>query len=139
MSHPDPGAPPDLRRLQRGEILENLVTGERATVLELPWDSPDGHAVAELTALPGARVVGEHMHPSMHEHFTVVAGELTVVRDRRRSVLHAGQSAHIEPRMWHDWFNELRGPRMLTDMAPCALCGCRGWKIRSSIEFFAPT
>jgi hypothetical protein len=27
------------------------------------------------------------------------------VRDGRRSVLHAGKSADIEPGVWHDWWN----------------------------------
>src|SRR5262249_28974572 len=28
------------------------------------------------------------------------------VRDGQRSVLHAGESAHIDPGVWHDWWNE---------------------------------
>ncbi len=43
----------------------------------------DGRAVAELTALPGARVAGEHLHPGIHESFSVQ-----------------------EPGVWHDWWNE---------------------------------
>lgn len=75
-------------------------------VLELPWQNPDGRAVAELTALVGARVVGEHMHPALRERFSVLQGELTVVRDGHRATLHAGESAEIEPGVWHDWFND---------------------------------
>ena len=72
--------------------MENPVTRERAVALELPWQNPQGRAVAELTALPGARVLGEHLHPSLHECFTVTQGEL--------------ESADIEPGTWHDWWNE---------------------------------
>ena len=86
--------------------MENPVTGERSTLLELPWQNPEGRAVGELTALPGARVMGEHLHPALHEHFSVLEGELTVLRNGQRSVLHAGESAHIEPGVWHDWCNE---------------------------------
>ena len=39
--------------------MENPVTGERSTILELPWQNPEGRGVGELTALPGARVVGD--------------------------------------------------------------------------------
>ena len=106
MSHPDPSAPADLRPIEPGDILENPVTRERAVALELPWRNPEGRAVAELTAFPGARVVGEHLHPSLHERFTVMQGELTVVRDGQRSTLRAGESADIEPMTWHDWWNE---------------------------------
>jgi mannose-6-phosphate isomerase-like protein (cupin superfamily) len=105
VSHPDPSAPPDLRPIEPGEVLENPVTRERAVIIELPWQNADGRAVAEMTALPGARVVGEHLHPAIHERFSVLEGELNVIRDGQQSTLRAGESAAIEPGVWHDWFN----------------------------------
>jgi quercetin dioxygenase-like cupin family protein len=106
VSHPDLSASPDLRPIEPGEVFENPVTRERAMIIELPWQNAEGRAVAELTALPGARVVSEHLHPALRESFSVVQGELTVVRDGQRSTLRAGERAHIEPGVWHDWFNE---------------------------------
>jgi quercetin dioxygenase-like cupin family protein len=108
VSHPDPSVPADRRPIEAGELWENPVTRERAVIVELPWENAEGRAVGQLTALPGARVAGEHLHPGLHEHFSVLEGELTVVRDGRRSVLHAGESAHVEPGVWHDWWNEAR-------------------------------
>jgi quercetin dioxygenase-like cupin family protein len=105
VSHPDPNGPPDLTPIQRGEVFENPVTRERATLLELPFENPDEHATAELTALVGARVVGEHVHPALVERFTILEGELTVKRDGQTSILREGQSATIEPGVWHDWWN----------------------------------
>ena len=105
MSHPDPSALPDLRPIELGEVLENPVTRERAVIIELPWQNAQGRAVAEMTALPGARVVGEHQHPTIHESFSVLQGELTVIRDGQSSTLRAGESADVEPGVWHDWFN----------------------------------
>jgi quercetin dioxygenase-like cupin family protein len=105
VSHPDPSAAPDLRPIELGEVFENPVTRERAVIIELPWQNTEGRAVAEMTALPGARVVGEHLHPAIHESFSVLQGELTVVRDGQRSTLLAGESAQIAPGVWHDWFN----------------------------------
>ena len=87
-------------------MFENPVTRERAKIIELPWQNTEGRAVAELTALPGARVAGEHMHPALHESFSVLEGELTVVRDGQRSTLRPGECARIDPGVWHDWFNE---------------------------------
>jgi quercetin dioxygenase-like cupin family protein len=106
MSHPDPAAAPDTRPIEPGEVWENPVTLERAVIVELPWRNEERRVVAELTALPGARVVGEHLHPALHERFTVREGELTMLLDGQRSVLRAGQQAHIEPGVWHDWWNE---------------------------------
>jgi mannose-6-phosphate isomerase-like protein (cupin superfamily) len=89
-----------------GEVWENPVTLESAVLLDLPWLNDEGRAVAELTAIPGTRVVGEHMHPALVERFSVRDGELTVMRDGRTSVLRAGEQAEIRPGIWHDWWNE---------------------------------
>lgn len=105
MSHPDPSREPDLRPFELGEVLENPVTRERAVIVEFPWHNSAGRAVAEMTALVGARVVGEHRHPGLRESFRVLEGELTVVRDGQRSILRAGERVDIEPGEWHDWFN----------------------------------
>ena len=48
MSHPDPNGPPDLTPIQVGEVWENPVTRERATILELPFKNPEGRTTAEL-------------------------------------------------------------------------------------------
>ena len=106
MSHPDPAAAPDTRPIEPGEVFENPVTRERAVLVEAPWWNDAGRAVADMTALPGARVVGEHLHPALRESFTVHEGELTVLRDGQRSILRAGERADIEPSVWHDWWNE---------------------------------
>ena len=105
MSHPDPNGPADLTPIQVGEVWENPVTGERATILELPHENAESRATAELTALVGARVVGEHYHPALVERFTVLEGELTLKRDGQTSVLREGESAVIEAGVWHDWWN----------------------------------
>jgi quercetin dioxygenase-like cupin family protein len=97
---------PDLRTIEVGEIWENPVTKEVARVVEIPWQNPEGRLVAELTALPGARVAGEHLHPAMRERFTAIEGELTVLRNGSRSTLGPGEAAEIEPGVWHDWWNE---------------------------------
>lgn len=79
MSHPDPAALPDTRPIEPGETWENPVTMERAVIVEVPWSNDRGRAVADLRALPGARVVGEHQHPALHERFTVHAWTATLI------------------------------------------------------------
>lgn len=106
MSHPDPAAAPDLRPLGVDEVWENPVTRESAVMLEAPWWNDEGRSVVELTAFPGARVVGEHLHPTLTERFSVLEGELTVVRNGERSVVRTGETAEIAPGVWHDWWNE---------------------------------
>src|SRR4029077_2600297 len=106
MSHPDLVAPPDTRPIELGEVWENPATLERAVIVDLPWWNDEGRVVADLTALPGAHVVGEHLHPALVESFSVQEGELTMLRDGRKSVLRAGEGAEIEPGVWHYWWNE---------------------------------
>ncbi len=119
MSHPDPDGRPDLRPIRAGEVWENPVTGERATILELPTKNPEGRAVAELTALVGARVVGEHRHPAIVERFTALEGELTVKRDGETSILREGETAVVEPGIWHDWWNASdRDARVRVEVTP---------------------
>ena len=118
MSHPEHG-PPDRTPIIVGEIWENPVTRERATILERPWDNPAGRATAELTALVGARVVGEHRHPALVEQFTVLEGELTVKRDGQTSILHQGETAVVQPGVWHDWWNAgNRDARVRVEVTP---------------------
>lgn len=105
MSHPDPNGPIDSRPFQIGEILENPATRERGTIIELPHMNAQGRFVGELDALVGAKVVGEHRHPAITERFSVIEGELTVKRNGAISIMRAGDSATIEPNVWHDWWN----------------------------------
>lgn len=119
MSHPDPDGPADRTPIEVGEVWENPVTRERATILELPYQNPEGRASAELAALVGARVVGEHRHPALVERFTVLEGELTVKRDGRTGVLGAGETAVVEPGVWHDWWNGSdRDARVRVEVTP---------------------
>src|SRR5215468_6661185 len=119
MSHPDPHGPTDRTPIQVGEIWENPVTRERAQLLELPYKNPEGRATAELVALVGARVVGEHRHPALVERFTVLEGELTMKRGGQTSTLRQGETATIEPDVWHDWWNASdRDARVRVEVTP---------------------
>ncbi len=84
MSHPDPNGPPDRRPIKVGEVWENPVTGEHSVILERPWGNPASRVTGELTALVGARVMGEHRgehrHPALVEQFTVLEGALSILR-----------------------------------------------------------
>jgi hypothetical protein len=72
------GGAPDRRPIKVGEVWENPVTGERSVILERPWHNPASRVTGELTALVGARVMGEHRHPALVEQFTVLEGALSI-------------------------------------------------------------
>jgi quercetin dioxygenase-like cupin family protein len=104
-SHPDPNSPPDRAPIKVGEVWENPVNRERLTILERWWDNPEGRVTIEMTALVGARVVGEHRHPAMVEKFTALKGELTVKRNGQTGILRQGETSIVEAGVWHDWWN----------------------------------
>jgi quercetin dioxygenase-like cupin family protein len=119
VSHPDPQGPPDCTPIRIGEVWENPITGERATILELPHQNPERRVVAELLARVGARVVGEHRHPGIVERFTVLEGELTTKRGNETSILREGEIATIQPDVWHDWWNASdRDARVRVEVTP---------------------
>jgi hypothetical protein len=65
------------------------------------------------------RVVGEHYHPTLVERFTVLDGELTVKRNEQTGILHEGETAVIEPGVWHDWWNASpRDVRVRVEITP---------------------
>jgi quercetin dioxygenase-like cupin family protein len=119
MTHPDPQGIPDRTPIHVGEVWENPVTRERATIIELPHHNPEHRVVAELIARVGARVVGEHRHPGIIERFTVLDGELTIKRDGQVSILGQGESATIASNVWHDWWNASdRDARVRVEVTP---------------------
>jgi quercetin dioxygenase-like cupin family protein len=119
LGHPEPEGLPDRTPIKVGEVWENPVTRERATILELPWENQVGRVTAELTALAGARVMGEHCHPALVERFTTLEGELTVKRNGQTSILCQGETAVIEPGEWHDWWNASdRDARVRVEITP---------------------
>src|SRR5205814_1941506 len=91
----------------------------RLTIWERPWDNPEGRATFEMTALVGARVVGEHRHPAIVERFTVSEGELTVKRNGQTGILRQGETAVAEAGVWHDWWNAgERDARVRVEITP---------------------
>lgn len=119
MSHPDPNGPAATRPFRVGDELWNPVTRERAVILESPLDNPVGRARAEMTALVGSRVLGEHLHPGLVERFTVLEGTLTVRRDGTIGKLRAGETAEVRAGQWHDWWNaEDHDARVIVEVEP---------------------
>ena len=119
MSHPDPDGPPDLTPIRFGEVWENPVTGEQATILELSHTNPDRRVTAELTARFGTRLPGEHRHPALVERLTVLEGELAVKVDGETSTLARAETLVVEPDVWHDWWNATDYPtRVRVEITP---------------------
>jgi quercetin dioxygenase-like cupin family protein len=104
-----------------GDVAENPVTGERVVVRVGTEDSGGELLVAELFVRPGGAVAGEHVHPVIHEWFTVLEGRVGFRLDGRESVAAVGESLHVPPGMAHDWWNAGEGEaRIVVEISPAA-------------------
>ena len=104
-----------------GDVAENPVTGERAVVRVGTEDSGGGLLVAELFVRPGGAVAGEHVHPTIHEWFTVLEGRVGFRLDGRESVAPVGERLHVPPTTAHDWWNAGdEEARVIVEVSPAA-------------------
>ena len=91
--------------LKAGEVCENPVTGERA-VIRIGTDETGGELlVVDLYLRPGAAVMGEHLHPSMEERFTMLRGQVGFRISGQESVAELGVKLIVSPGTPHDWWN----------------------------------
>lgn len=94
--------------VRAGEVLENPVTGERGVVRVAPQESNGYLLVADVYVRPGGAVMGEHIHPSYTETYTMLRGRLAVRRDGRDLDLAPGMRLGIAPATPHDFWNSGR-------------------------------
>ncbi len=90
---------------KKGDVHINPVTGERAVVRVSPDENGGGLMVADLYIRPGGAVVGEHIHPSIEERFTVLRGRVGFKLAGRKAVAEPGQTLVLPPGVAHDWWN----------------------------------
>lgn len=88
-----------------GDVFENPVTGERAVTVVGTEETNGERAVVDLFVRPRGAVVGEHVHPSMEESFTVVRGRVGFRLGERRETAEPGVTLHVPAGVVHDWWN----------------------------------
>ena len=88
-----------------GQVIENPVIGERVVVCLVTEDSTGELLVVEVYVRPGGAVTGEHVHPAIEEHFTVVRGRVGFRLDGRETIARLGRRLYVPPGTAHDWWN----------------------------------
>ena len=88
-----------------GNVYENPVTCERAVVRVDPADTGGSLMIADLYLRPKGAIVGEHVHPSIEERFTVIRGKVGFRLGGRASEAAQGQSLVVPPGTPHDFWN----------------------------------
>jgi mannose-6-phosphate isomerase-like protein (cupin superfamily) len=89
-----------------GTALENPKSGSRTVFLATAESTAGGYVEVEATYAGHGAKPPLHLHPSQREDFTVLSGELTVVRGDETFTVRAGDSFSTEPgtphQMWSD-------------------------------------
>jgi mannose-6-phosphate isomerase-like protein (cupin superfamily) len=91
--------------VQKGQTIENQVTGERMTFLETAESTGGEYVLVELRADAGGAVAATHVHPSQWERFEVVSGRLAAKVGGRRVEARPGEALEVPPGVPHTWWN----------------------------------
>jgi quercetin dioxygenase-like cupin family protein len=103
----------------RGQVFDNPLTGEHTVILTDPFTHPDRTMVGHLTARPGTRVAGPHIHPKAVERFHVVRGTVGFHIDGNEHLLGPGESAEVPAGVLHDWWQVGdQEARVVVDVTP---------------------
>ena len=88
-----------------GDIFENPVTGESGYIRIGTQETNGALMVADLRVRPGGAVMGEHIHETMEEKFTVLEGAIGYKLGDEEGVAQAGESFYVPKNAYHDWWN----------------------------------
>ena len=89
--------------IQKGQTIENPVTGERMTFIETSESTSGEYVLIELRADPGGAVAAAHLHPSQWERFEVVSGTLGAKVGGKEIDAGPGQVVGVAPGTAHTW------------------------------------
>jgi mannose-6-phosphate isomerase-like protein (cupin superfamily) len=96
-------------------------------------DRDDGALVAEVTYGPAGSPPPAHLHPAQDEHFTVVSGQLDVVRGDEEFTVKAGDAFDVPRGVPHQmWASGDDGAVLLWRTTPALRTGemfCALWEV----------
>jgi quercetin dioxygenase-like cupin family protein len=91
--------------MRSGEVYENRVQGDRASVREGSEDTGGERLTVDLYIRPGGRVAAKHAHAYITERFEVLAGSVRFHLDGRDEIAGPGRRVEVPPGVVHDWWN----------------------------------
>lgn len=88
-----------------GETFENPRSGEYGYVRLGTEDTNGELVISDMRIRPGGAVIGAHIHPHIHERFTVLDGQVGYQLGDKKGVAVAGDVLDLPPGVLHDWWN----------------------------------
>jgi quercetin dioxygenase-like cupin family protein len=93
-----------------GQVLENVVSGERITFIETAAETGGERLVIDLELSPAGRVPGSHIHPFQEERFEIVSGVMKFRLGLKTFMAGAGQTVVIPAGKVHRFANGWEEP-----------------------------
>jgi mannose-6-phosphate isomerase-like protein (cupin superfamily) len=90
---------------RKGDIFDNPVTGERATILLGTHETGGERLVVELKLRGAGFGPALHVHPSIHERLTAVSGRVGIMLHDAISIAEPGKMIEIAPGVPHRFWN----------------------------------
>ena len=104
---------------KRGDVFDNPVTGERATIRLGTRETRGERLVVDLELRGAGFGSSLHRHPSMHERLRVVSGSVGISIDGVVSVAELGKTIEIPPGVPHRFWNAgIIEAKVLMDFRP---------------------
>jgi mannose-6-phosphate isomerase-like protein (cupin superfamily) len=106
---------------KRGDVFDNPVTGERATIRLGTRETRGDRLVIDLELRGAGFGSPLHMHPSIHERLRVVSGSVGVSIDGMVSVAELDRTIEIPPGVPHRFWNAgIIEAKLLMDIRPAS-------------------
>ena len=90
---------------RKGDVVENPVTGEKATVRVGTRESRGQQLIVDVELRGAGFGLPLHVHPALHERITVVSGRIGVLVNGESAVREAGAMIDIPPGTPHRFWN----------------------------------
>jgi quercetin dioxygenase-like cupin family protein len=104
---------------RKGEVYDNPVTGERATIRLGTRETKGLRLVVDLDLRERGFGSPLHLHPGVHERLTVLHGRVGVFLNNKLSIATIGKTLDIPPGVAHRFWNAGSGEARLTiDIQP---------------------
>lgn len=105
--------------LKRGDVFDNPVTGERATIRLGTRETRGERLVIELELRGAGFGLALHRHPSIHERIRVESGSVGISIDGVVSIAELGKTIEIPPGVPHKFWNAgILEAKILMDIRP---------------------
>jgi mannose-6-phosphate isomerase-like protein (cupin superfamily) len=104
---------------KKGDVFDNPVTGERATILLGTRETRGERLVVELELQGAGFGSALHMHPSIHERLKVVSGRVGIIVKEEISIAEPGKMIEIGPGVPHRFWNAgITAAKLTLDIRP---------------------